>query len=344
MGVQDPARRTRRATAARRSACSRRGRRHRVARAASASASGVVGAARDERGVDPLLGRPVERRAGPVGEDEHDLAAELAARAPPRGAPGGCEPGAGHADRDPRSAAHAIAHGRAAPRRSAARRRPGTTSPTTVAGDPLLRRGASIVAGDRLGRDDRDHPEPAVERRSELDVVEAAERPDQPHDRRHRASAPGRAGRRGPAGRARGTLPGSPPPVMWARPRRSWPAAPQRGPQPRGRAGRRSASASAGPRRASPGACSGSARDRARRGLASPRRQRCSCSWYGRARSRSHFGEQRADEREAVGVEPARRRGRRSRRRPGRPCRRAVRSRSTTPTQQPGEVERRPAP
>ena len=41
---------------------------------------GVVGAARDHGRVDPLLRGPVDRRAGPVGEDEHDLPAELAAR------------------------------------------------------------------------------------------------------------------------------------------------------------------------------------------------------------------------------------------------------------------------
>ena len=37
-----------------------------------------VVAAGDERGLDPLLRRPVERRAVAIGEDEHDLAAELA--------------------------------------------------------------------------------------------------------------------------------------------------------------------------------------------------------------------------------------------------------------------------
>ena len=38
-----------------------------------------VVAAWDERGLDPLLGRPVERRAGTVGEDEDDPAAQLSA-------------------------------------------------------------------------------------------------------------------------------------------------------------------------------------------------------------------------------------------------------------------------
>ena len=36
-------------------------------------------AARDERGLDPLLGRPVERGAGTIGEHEDDDSAELAA-------------------------------------------------------------------------------------------------------------------------------------------------------------------------------------------------------------------------------------------------------------------------
>ena len=36
---------------------------------------GVVGAARDHGRVDPLLRGPVDRRAGPVGEDQHDLRA-----------------------------------------------------------------------------------------------------------------------------------------------------------------------------------------------------------------------------------------------------------------------------
>ncbi len=48
-----------------------------------------VVAARHEHGVDPLLRRPVERRARTVGEHERDLAAERAARRPPRRAPAG---------------------------------------------------------------------------------------------------------------------------------------------------------------------------------------------------------------------------------------------------------------
>ena len=39
---------------------------------------GRVVTARHERGLDPLFRRPVERRTGAIGEDERDLAAELA--------------------------------------------------------------------------------------------------------------------------------------------------------------------------------------------------------------------------------------------------------------------------
>ena len=38
----------------------------------------LVVAARDQRGLDPLFHRPVERGTGTIGEHEHDLAAELA--------------------------------------------------------------------------------------------------------------------------------------------------------------------------------------------------------------------------------------------------------------------------
>ena len=59
-----------------------------------------VVAARDERGLDPLLGRPIKRRTGTIGEHEDDRPAELAAtrrgheRAQVRAA-------ARHTDRDP---------------------------------------------------------------------------------------------------------------------------------------------------------------------------------------------------------------------------------------------------
>ena len=65
-----------------------------------------VVATRDQRGLEPLLGRPVECRARPVGEDEDDRAAKASpftsgrqcpqVRARPR-----------DADRDPRGATHA---------------------------------------------------------------------------------------------------------------------------------------------------------------------------------------------------------------------------------------------
>ena len=40
----------------------------------------VVGAVGDQGRVDSLLGRPVQGGTGPIGEDEHDLTADLAAR------------------------------------------------------------------------------------------------------------------------------------------------------------------------------------------------------------------------------------------------------------------------
>ncbi len=65
---------------------------------------GVV-ATRDEGRVDPLLGSPVESWAGPIGDDEDDVAAQLAAG---RGRMEGPEVGAGSGDgdRDPRRFAH----------------------------------------------------------------------------------------------------------------------------------------------------------------------------------------------------------------------------------------------
>ena len=128
---------------------------------------GIV-AARDERRVDPLLRRPVERRALAIGEDEHDLRPEGAAV----GCGGECaqvRPRPGHADRDP--AAH--------PRRSSgpsAYRPPssstGTTSPIRRASSPSA---ANAVECGRHGirSHDRDHPDPAVEGRPKLVVLDA---------------------------------------------------------------------------------------------------------------------------------------------------------------------------
>ena len=176
--------------------------------------------AREQRRLDPLLRRPGERRAVAIGEDERDLAAELAAS---RGGHERAEVAAGARDAD-RDAARS----RAAPTGTAVRPRDrrsgpsayrppssaaGTTSPTRIASGSAPR-----SAGAAAGVDDHDHPEAAVERRPDLGLLEAAERADQPHHRRHRPAPSGRAGRRGPPGSARGTLPGRPPPVMWATP------------------------------------------------------------------------------------------------------------------------------
>ena len=144
---------------------------------------GIV-AARDERRVDPLLRRPVERRALAIGEDEHDLGPEGAAlscgseRAQVRPRPG-------HADRDP--AAH--------PRRSSgpsAYRPPssstGATSPIEACVEPF---GGERSVGGRHGvrSHDRDHPDPAVEGRPKLVVLDPAQRAEQAHHRRHRPAA-----------------------------------------------------------------------------------------------------------------------------------------------------------
>ena len=139
-----------------------------------------------EGGVDPLLRRPVERRAVAVREDEHDLAAELAA-AGRRGEGPQVAPGAGDADRDP--AAHRSPTGTASGH--APWSRPSTyRAAELVRGDDLadedrVRAGPAISAGDGLRGDDDHHPEPAVERRPELAVLDPAKRPEQAHDRGH---------------------------------------------------------------------------------------------------------------------------------------------------------------
>ena len=74
----------------------------------------------------------------------------------------------------------------------------GTTSPMTVARVPPASM-LAIVASTASGRDDDDHPDPAVERRPHLRVVEPAERTEQPHDRWHPPAAgiePGAEARR----------------------------------------------------------------------------------------------------------------------------------------------------
>ncbi len=58
---------------------------------------GRVVAAGEQRRLDPLLDRPVERETGPIGEDQHDLAAKLA---PPGGRGQSAQVGAGARDAD----------------------------------------------------------------------------------------------------------------------------------------------------------------------------------------------------------------------------------------------------
>ena len=154
---------------------------------ARVSASASSSPPRDERRVDPLLGGPVERRAGPVGEHQDDLAAELAA-------------GRGRGQRP---------QVRARPRT----RRPRSARPLTRSRDRLQR--ALHVAGaaesrrvDDLADDARRDAAVAPARRSPsrpprggttatipsppLNVARSssssrpAERAEQAHDRRHR--------------------------------------------------------------------------------------------------------------------------------------------------------------
>ena len=61
---------------------------------------GIV-ATRDQGGLEPALGRPIERRTRPVGEDEYDPAAEPAAFGGRRQRPQ-VRARPGDADRDPR--------------------------------------------------------------------------------------------------------------------------------------------------------------------------------------------------------------------------------------------------
>ena len=98
------------------------------ARAAQRVGQRVVGAAGDEGRVDALLGRPVERRAGPVGHDEDDPPAELA---PPLGGDERPEVAAGATHRD-RDAALRRGLGSSAPARAPPSRGSGAHPPRTA--------------------------------------------------------------------------------------------------------------------------------------------------------------------------------------------------------------------
>ena len=145
-----------------------------------------VVAARDERGLDPLLRRPVERRARPIGEHEDDLAAELAARGGRRQRP----------QVDPAPETPTAIRPLTATDSSA------SSGPSTYRAPPIASRLDDLADDQRLdaalGRARRwrsarpppattdDHAEAAVERRPQLRVVQPAERAEQAHDRRHR--------------------------------------------------------------------------------------------------------------------------------------------------------------
>ena len=267
-------------------------------------ASGVVGAAAGhERGVDPLLRRPVERRAGPIGEDEHDLAAELAARRRREERPQVATRRRTPRPRSGRSSTRSAALERSARRRAVARRRPRRRPP------PRARRRASAVERrvDRRRGDDDDHPDAAVERRPQLVVARArraramsrmtdgigqrsgsSRAPKVRRQRPRHVAGQAAAGDVGEAAEVRG------------RPRSSV-ARGARGPpgvDPRRRqqhlAERRAARARA-------------PRAIAARGRLAAERPRRAAPGTAASRSRSQLASSDADEREAVGVEPGRR-------------------------------------
>ena len=157
---------------------------------------------------------------------------------------------------------------RAAPRRSGRRRPPRSsiTSPTTDRLDPerpdrLDRR------RDGVARQHDDHAEPAVERRPQLRVVETAERPEQAHDRRHRPARRVEPRRETVRQRARHVAgqaaAGDVGDAVEVEAQRS-----RRGPSREDRLRRRSVSASAGSRRASPSPRAARRRGRVGRGVA----------------------------------------------------------------------------
>ena len=149
--------------------------------ASSVAASAASSPPGHERGLDPLLRRPLERRAGAIGEDEDDLAAELAAI-------GGCrqrpQVRAGTRDADGDPAAHAgTAEGRLEIASAAEGVRVGDL--TDEGRLQAVLRQSRDRCRHGLTRQDGDHADPAVERGAQLVVVHPAERPDQAHHRRH---------------------------------------------------------------------------------------------------------------------------------------------------------------
>ena len=129
--------------------------------------------------------------------------------------------------------------------------------------------------------------------------------PKSAHHRGHRPAARIEPRSRATRGASAAALPGRPPPVMWATPRRSWPAAPsavaqvedRRGVDP----GRRQEDLAEGHQRLARGGAQGRARRRVRRGSATE------ALLVRLGEVEVVLGKQRPDEREAVGVEAARR-------------------------------------
>ena len=148
----------------------------------------LVVAARDEDRLDPLLRRPVERRAGAVGEHERDR--RRPARLGPRSrrAPGGWSRSPRRRRRSDAGRCLVPAHDVASAYRSppiASRR---TTSPMTQAGTPRARARSTVRVAAAAGTMTT-IPMPAVERRPQLVVLERADRAQEPHHGRHRPRA-----------------------------------------------------------------------------------------------------------------------------------------------------------
>src|SRR3954447_13054662 len=186
----------------------------------------LVLAPRQEGRIDPLLCRPVERGTRPVREDEHEVAAELATRR--RGVQGlQVGPGPRHTRRDARSpapalGAHATDSSDPSLYRAPSRRSVSTTSPTTAAGTWRVSRVLTVVAM-ALGGTTSTIPRPPLK----VARSSPSSRPPSAPNSRWTDGIDQRFGSslapRG-SGRARGTLPGIPPPVMCAAPRMSWPS------------------------------------------------------------------------------------------------------------------------